>query len=99
MKDGCDDGPGRLEPHIDRHRCEGDRECVKVCPFDVFEVRRLTVPERRQLPRGVRFRLWVYGNRQAFTTHADACHACSLCVTACPEHAIQLAPITIARQS
>ena len=32
----------------------------------------------------------VHGNRQAFVVHAEACHACGLCVTACPEKAIKL---------
>ncbi|MDH4249099.1 MAG: 4Fe-4S binding protein, partial [Deltaproteobacteria bacterium] len=28
--------------------------------------------------------------RTAYTPHAQACKACGLCVTACPEHAITL---------
>jgi NAD-dependent dihydropyrimidine dehydrogenase PreA subunit len=32
----------------------------------------------------------VHGGRQAFAVNAEACQACGLCVTACPEHAIRL---------
>ena len=26
---------------VDRSRCEGKGDCVEVCPYDVFEVRRI----------------------------------------------------------
>jgi NAD-dependent dihydropyrimidine dehydrogenase PreA subunit len=32
----------------------------------------------------------VHGKQTAFTPRADACHACGLCVVACPEKAIAL---------
>ena len=28
---------GRLVPVIDRHRCEGKEDCVRVCPYHVFK--------------------------------------------------------------
>ena len=34
----------------------------------------------------------VHGRRTAYTPKADQCHACGLCVVACPERAIRLAP-------
>ena len=37
----------RLAPVIDRNRCEGKAECVRVCPFDVFTIGRLEDHERR----------------------------------------------------
>ena len=30
-----------LRPVVDHARCEGKRACVAVCPFHVFEVRRI----------------------------------------------------------
>jgi 4Fe-4S ferredoxin len=86
----CDDAAGRLMPAIDLERCEGDRECVLVCPFKVFEVRRLTMREWWSRPGSARLRILVYGGKQAFTVNADDCHACGLCVKACPEHAVAL---------
>ena len=37
-----------------------------------------------------RGKLFVHGGRQAFAVRAADCHACGLCVKACPERAIRL---------
>src|SRR5277367_4870188 len=39
--DECRAKPGEFAPVVDRARCEGKAECVEVCPYDVFEVRRM----------------------------------------------------------
>jgi NAD-dependent dihydropyrimidine dehydrogenase PreA subunit len=77
-------------PVVDRTRCEAKADCVAVCPYDVFEVRRLTPAEREGLGFLARAKLFVHGGKQAFAVRAAECHACSLCVTACPEDAIRL---------
>lgn len=82
-------GPG-VGPRIDPARCEGKGACVDVCPFDVFEIRRLAPAERRALPWVARLKVAVHGGRQGFVVSADACQACALCVAACPERAIRL---------
>jgi 4Fe-4S ferredoxin len=88
-KDTCSD-PGRLRPVIDRNRCEGKSDCQRVCPYDVFEVVVLT-PDQRQGITGLgRLKAFFHGYKQAITPRADACHACGLCVKACPEKAIRL---------
>ena len=79
-----------MEPVIDRNRCEGKEDCVRACPYAVFEMGRLTVEELRGLSLVGRLKAWAHGGRQAFAVHADVCHGCGLCVTACPEHAITL---------
>jgi ferredoxin len=38
-----------------------------------------------------KLKLRVHGMQVAYTPNADACRACGLCVTACPEQAITLA--------
>ena len=86
----CKHEAGVLRPVIDRQRCEGKDDCVRVCPYGVFEVRQVTPEEKASLGPLFRFKLWVHGNRQAFAIHEDDCHACGLCVTACPEKAITL---------
>jgi len=35
---------------------------------------------------------WAHGNRQAFVVRPQDCHACQLCIEACPEAALTLAP-------
>lgn len=89
-KDGCGNEQGVVMPVIDRTKCEGKEDCVRVCPYDVFAVRQLTKAERAMLPLTARLKAWAHGNRQAFAVQADQCHGCGLCVSACPEHAIQL---------
>jgi 4Fe-4S ferredoxin len=89
----CKQAAGLFAPVIDRTRCEGKEDCVEVCPYHVFEMGQLAADDKRALPRVARVKAWVHGNRQAFAVRADECHACGLCVSACPEHAIKLARV------
>jgi NAD-dependent dihydropyrimidine dehydrogenase PreA subunit len=84
---------GRVAPVINQNKCEAKADCVRVCPYNVFEIRTLTPEERSGLSWAGRIKTWAHGNKQAFVTAPDACHACGLCVTACPERAITLAPV------
>jgi len=77
-------------PVIDRNRCEAKADCAAVCPYDVFEVRRLTAEERAGVSLRGRVNLLAHRGRQAVVVAPDQCHACGLCVTACPERAIRL---------
>src|SRR5208282_6157445 len=86
----CKQPPGIVIPEIDRTRCEGKEDCAEVCPHNVFAVRVLTRDERRALPWLARLKAAFHGNRQAFAVRAELCHACGLCVEACPETAIRL---------
>jgi NAD-dependent dihydropyrimidine dehydrogenase PreA subunit len=86
----CKQPAGVVAPVIDNRRCEGKADCVRVCPYDVFEIRTLTREERAALPLTARLKVWAHGGKQAFAVRAEACHACGQCVAACPEHAIRL---------
>lgn len=86
----CDEKPGRTVPVIDRNRCEAKSDCVDVCPYDVFEVRKLTPDEKTVISLLGRLKLAGHRGRQAFAVNAAACHACGLCVASCPEKAIKL---------
>ncbi len=81
---------GILKPVIDRNRCEAKAACVRVCPYAVFEIRRLSDDERRGLSWIGRLKTLAHGGKQAFPVRADQCHGCALCVDACPEKAIAL---------
>ncbi len=91
--DRCNDLSGRVAPVVDRERCEGKADCVRVCPFDVFEIGTLTPVQRKALSLVGKLKAWAHDGQQAFVVNPLACHACQLCVDACPEHALQLAPI------
>ncbi len=81
---------GRLVPVIDPNRCEAKGDCVRVCPHQVFVVRKLTDLERSTLGPISRIKLFVHGGKQGFVSQPADCHACGECVTACPEKAITL---------
>jgi 4Fe-4S ferredoxin len=86
----CKHDAGVFVPVIDRSRCEGKEECVQVCPYSVFEMRQLSDPDKRAMSLGARLKAWAHGSRQAFAVNSQNCHACGLCVSACPERAIKL---------
>ena len=86
----CAETPGRVVPVVDANRCENKGPCVEVCPYDVFEIRPLLPDEWQRLSLMPRLKTWVHGGKQAFVVRPEACHACGLCVSACPEKAIKL---------
>lgn len=79
-----------IVPIIDLTRCEGKADCVRVCPEDVFEIRRVDAADYQRLGFFNKFKLRVHGMKVAYTPNADACRSCGLCVSACPEDAITL---------
>ena len=86
----CKQDAGVFAPVIDRTRCEGKEDCVQVCPYEVFEMRKLSREDKDALPFFARIKALAHRNWQAYAVRADECHACGLCVSACPEHAIKL---------
>jgi 4Fe-4S ferredoxin len=88
--ENCRATPGAFRPVIDHSRCEGKRDCVEVCPYGVFEVRRIADTDFAGLSLLGRLKSVVRGRQTAYAPRADACRACGLCVVACPEKAIRL---------
>ena len=86
----CKAEPGTWLPVVDHAKCEGQRDCVDVCPYDVFEVRRIDEADFAKLGFLGKLRSRLHGMQSAYTPAADACRACGLCVVACPEGAIEL---------
>jgi NAD-dependent dihydropyrimidine dehydrogenase PreA subunit len=87
----CRAGPGEFVPLVNRAKCEGKADCVEVCPYGVFEVRRMEDPDFAALGLLAKLKSVAHGRKTAYTPHASACQSCGKCVTACPEKAIKLA--------
>lgn len=86
----CADSPAGLAPVVDRNRCEGKADCVRVCPFGVFEIRKLAAEDRAALSVVGKLKAWAHGGKQSYVANPGNCHACRLCVAACPEEALEL---------
>ncbi len=78
---------------MDHGRCEAKRDCVAVCPYDVFEVRRMDVADFERLGVLGKLRTTAHRRMTAYAVRADQCHECGKCMTACPEGAISLVPV------
>jgi NAD-dependent dihydropyrimidine dehydrogenase PreA subunit len=89
----CRAAAGEFAPVVDREKCEGKAECVAVCPFHVFEVRRIDDADYAALNLFARLKSLAHGRQTAYTPLASACQACGKCVEACPEKAIKLARV------
>ena len=86
----CAAEAGAYRPVVDRNACEGKRDCVEVCPYDVFEVRQIADEDFSRLSFVGKLKSRAHGRQTAYTPHTDLCQACGLCVVACPEKAITL---------
>ena len=82
---------GFLVPVVNPNRCEGKGPCVDICPVDVFEMGVMTPTQRDSLSIKGTVKGFVHGWKQVQVVKPDACRACGLCVTVCPEKAITLA--------
>lgn len=88
----CRAEPGRHAIVVDRGKCEGKGDCVEVCPYGVFQVRRIDDADYARLGLLGKLKSLAHGRKTAYTPNLDACQACGLCVVACPEDALTLEP-------
>jgi 4Fe-4S ferredoxin len=86
----CRSPAGQFAPLIDRAKCEGKAKCAEVCPFQVFEVRRIDDADFAKLGVFAKLKSLAHGRQTAYAPRAAACEACGKCVAACPEKAIKL---------
>ena len=86
----CRAPAGRYAIVVDRGRCEGKGDCVEVCPYHVFEVRRIDDADYAALSLLGKLKSRAHGRKSAYTPHVDACRGCGMCVVACPEAALRL---------
>jgi NAD-dependent dihydropyrimidine dehydrogenase PreA subunit len=90
MGSECRAQPGEFVPVVNRAKCEGKEDCVRVCPYHVFEVRRMEDADFADLGWLAKLKSIAHGRKTAYTPLASACQSCGECVAACPEKAIKL---------
>jgi NAD-dependent dihydropyrimidine dehydrogenase PreA subunit len=76
---------------VDWSRCEGDGDCARVCPYNVFDVRVMDEEDAAGLPFWIMLRDASSENRArkvAYAARATDCRACGRCIAACPEAAV-----------
>jgi 4Fe-4S ferredoxin len=89
-KENCKEEAGQLIPVVDFNRCEAKGPCITVCPYDVFEMQKISDEEVAKLTFIGKLKTRFNGREKAIVINPEQCHACGLCVTACPEKAIKL---------
>ena len=85
----CDDVGGKLMPQVDFNNCGAKKDCVAICPYDVFEMRPITIEDKAKLNLKGKIKT-LFFKEKAYVTDPEVCHACGSCVQACPEKAIKL---------
>jgi len=86
----CKQPPGTYVPIIDLNKCEGKGPCVPACPYDVLAMDLLPKEQRSVLSVKAKIKGIFHGWERARVVADDACRACGVCVSVCPEHAITL---------
>lgn len=86
----CKSPAGVFVPVVNRAKCEGKAACVKVCPYNVFELSKITDADFAALGPLAKLKSIVHGKLTVYTPNAEHCRACGLCVAVCPEQALTL---------
>lgn len=86
----CKQPAGTIVPIVDFARCEAKGSCAEVCPYNVFELRKIERADYAGLGLFAKLKNRLHGGRVSYAPGADRCRACGLCVKACPEGAIRL---------
>ena len=85
----CKQPQGKFIPVVDFSRCEAKGPCAEVCPYDIFEIRKIEPSDCANLGFLSKLQSRVHGGRVSYTPKPDQCRACGLCVKACPEYAVK----------
>lgn len=90
MNNSCKEESGTVKPIVDYNKCEAKGPCIEVCPYDVFEMQKISDQEFTKLSMIGKLKTKLHGREKAVVVNPQLCHSCGLCVTACPEKAIKL---------
>ena len=62
----CKAEPARYKPVVNHGRCEAKSDCVAVCPFDVFVVRRFDDADWKPLSPFAKLMVWAHRKQTAY---------------------------------
>lgn len=88
-KANCSDVSEKLMPLVNLNNCDGKKNCVEVCPYDVFEIKPISTEDQAKLNLKGKIKT-IFFKQKAYVINPNKCHSCGLCVLACPEKAIKL---------
>ena len=87
--DNCNSS-GIVTPVIDWNKCEASGICLETCPYKVFELKLISDEQYSSLSFLGKLKAGIIGRERAFAVNPQQCHNCGLCVSSCPEQAIEL---------
>ena len=70
----CDEVGGKLMPLVNFNNCGAKEDCVAVCPYDVFEMRPITVEDKARLNFKGRVKTFFF-KEKAYLTDPALCRA------------------------
>lgn len=85
----CDETGGKLYPVVNFNNCGAKGDCIRVCPYDVFAVLPIKPEDKQLLSLKGKLKTFFF-KKKAYVVQPENCHACGLCIQACPEKAIKL---------
>ncbi len=85
----CSDIAEKLMPLVNFNNCGGKEDCVAACPYNVFEMQTITKEDKATLTLKGKIKT-LFFKEKAYVINPEQCHACGLCIQACPERAIKL---------
>lgn len=85
----CSNRTEKLMPIVNFNNCSGKKDCVEICPYNVFELRSITKEDKTNLNIKGRIKTFFI-SQKAYVINPSQCHTCGLCVKVCPEKAIKL---------
>ncbi|SHK50206.1 4Fe-4S dicluster domain-containing protein [Reichenbachiella agariperforans] len=91
-ENNCAESGGKLMPLVDFNSCGAKEDCVAICPYDVLEMRPISLEDKAALNLKGKIKTFFFKHK-AYITDPSLCHACGLCVQACPEKAVRLIKI------
>ncbi len=71
LKSNCDEEGGKLMPLVNFNSCGAKEDCVAVCPYDVFEIRPITIEDKAKLNMKGKIKTFFFKEHALLLTQAN----------------------------